>query len=95
MLTLFLFFFFIKEFQSDTVTVNLVAADPPDACYSVVNGEALQKSIALVERGLVLNYSVHISQNDCYILLQILHFLCSSFLHTFTPKPPIIASVKP
>lgn len=54
MLTLFLFLFFcffIKEFQSDTVTVNLVAADPPDACYSVINGEALQKSIALVERG--------------------------------------------
>lgn len=44
-------FFFIEEFQSDTVTVNLVAADPPDACYSVINGEALQKSIALVERG--------------------------------------------
>lgn len=39
------------EFQSDAVTVNLVAADPPDACYSVINGGALQKSIALVERG--------------------------------------------
>lgn len=63
MLTLFLFgfSFFVKEFQSDAVTVNLVAADPPDACYSVINGGALQKSIALVERGWVLNYSVHIS----------------------------------
>ena len=41
--------FFLKEFKSDTV--NLVAADPPDACYSVSNGESLRRSIALVERG--------------------------------------------
>lgn len=34
-------------------TVNLVAADPIDACHSVDNGKALWGSIALVERGWV------------------------------------------
>ena len=32
-------------------TVNLVAADPIDACHSVDNGKAMWGSIALVERG--------------------------------------------
>jgi len=38
-----------KEFDSGIV--NLVAADPLDACHSVNNGQALHGAIALVERG--------------------------------------------
>jgi len=41
--------FVSKEFDSGIV--NLVAADPLDACYSVNNGQALHGAIALVERG--------------------------------------------
>jgi hypothetical protein len=41
--------FVSKEFESGIV--NLVAADPLDACYSVNNGQALHGAIALVERG--------------------------------------------
>ena len=40
-----------KEFDSGIV--NLVAADPLDACHSVNNGQALHGAIALVERGWV------------------------------------------
>lgn len=43
--------FVSKDFESRSV--NLIAADPPDACFSVTNGPALHKSIALVDRGLV------------------------------------------
>lgn len=46
--SLFIFIFF-QDFESGIV--NLVAADPLDACYSVNNGPALHRSIALVERG--------------------------------------------
>ena len=41
--------FVFKEFDSGIV--NLVTADPLDACYSVNNGQALRGAIALVERG--------------------------------------------
>lgn len=40
-----------KDFELRTM--NLIAADPPDACFSVTNGPALHRSIALVDRGLV------------------------------------------
>ncbi|KAL9983420.1 hypothetical protein ACROYT_G005590 [Oculina patagonica] len=39
------------KFDFKSGLVNLVAADPLDACYSVNNGPALHRSIALVERG--------------------------------------------
>jgi len=39
------------KFEFDSGVVNLVAADPLDACYSVDNGQALHGAIALVERG--------------------------------------------
>ncbi|KAJ7336669.1 PA domain [Desmophyllum pertusum] len=39
------------KFEFESGIVNLVAADPLDACYSVNNGQALRRSIALVERG--------------------------------------------
>ncbi|XP_015770673.1 PREDICTED: protease-associated domain-containing protein 1-like [Acropora digitifera] len=39
------------KFDFESRTVNLIAADPPDACFSVTNGPALHKSIALVDRG--------------------------------------------
>ncbi|XP_058941966.2 protease-associated domain-containing protein 1 [Pocillopora verrucosa] len=42
---------FGTKFELELGTVNLVAADPIDACHSVDNGKALWGSIALVERG--------------------------------------------
>lgn len=39
------------KFDFKSGSVNLVAADPADACYSISNGQALQRSIALVDRG--------------------------------------------
>lgn len=58
--------FVSKDFESRSV--NLIAADPPDACFSVTNGPALHKSIALVDRGLVhVKACAYLSVEKCII----------------------------